>query len=193
MAERLLSDPEIINGLKENSGNRISFENLLYQQYAYFINEGKKKYSITEEDAFTAYSDSVISLLESINRGTFEGRSSLKSYLFSIFQHKCVDLIRKNTTNKSHVHHTDMLTEQLNMLADSAKSVIQQLIDKTDINIMRKKLLEIGENCRKMLLLHADGFTDREIALEMQYRSGDVAKTSRLRCLDKLRLLYNNK
>lgn len=188
-----LTDSDIINGIKGVSGSRIPSENYLYQEYSYFITEGKRKYSLTEEDAFTAYSDAVITVIHNIHNNTYEGRSSLKSYLFSIFSNKSVDIIRKNTTNKSQVHRTDMISEKLHLLADNARSVIQQLMDKADIDLIRLRLQEIGDNCRKMLLLHADGFSDKEIAIEMEYRSADVAKTSRLRCLDKLRQLYSKK
>ena len=41
--------------------------------------------------------------------------------------------------------------------------------------------------------MFADGYNDKEIATAMEYKTADVVKTSRLRCLDKLRQLYINK
>ena len=81
----------------------------------------------------------------------------------------------------------------LSMIADSAKTVVQQLIEKTDLDILKNKMKELGENCRQLLAMFADGYNDKEIAIFMEYKSVDVVKTSRLRCLDKLRQLYNNK
>ncbi len=41
-----------------------------------------------------------------------------------------------------------------------------------------------------MVLAWGEGFTDNQIAQELGYQSANVAKVSRLRCLDKLRELY---
>jgi hypothetical protein len=49
----------------------------------------------------------------------------------------------------------------------------------------------LGESCRKLLALFADGFSDQEIAVAMEYKTAEVVKTSRLRCIDKLRQSYN--
>jgi len=75
-------------------------------------------------------------------------------------------------------------------LSDPAKSVIQQLSERTDWELMKQKLNETGENCRQMLLQWAEGSSDKEIADTMGYKTADVVKTSRLRCLEKLRQLY---
>ena len=64
------------------------------------------KYTITQEDAFDAYSDTILAAIGKISERRFEGRSSLKTWLFQIFHNKCVDLIRKNSTHKNRVHKT---------------------------------------------------------------------------------------
>ena len=74
--------------------------------------------------------------------------------------------------------------------ADRERAFIQTLIDKTDWKVLREKLGQLGDDCRKMLLLWADSYSDREIAALMEYKTADVVKTSRLRCLGKLRQLY---
>ena len=187
------TDQEIVSGLLQSGTNRRRAEEQLFRQYNYFIHEGIRKYSLSNDESFDAYSDAVLSAIEKIITHSFEGRSSLKTWLFQIFHNKCVDLIRKKSTNKRSVHQTDEIKEGLHALADTARSVIQQLIDKADISLLRRQLQEIGDNCRKMLLLHADGYSDKEIALDMEYNSADVVKTSRLRCLEKLRQLYKSK
>lgn len=186
----LANDDEMIRVIKENNIARREAENQLFNQYSYFIKDGMKKYSLAEEDAFTAYSDTILQTLDNIASLLFEQRSSLKTYLYRIFKNKCVDLIRKKTTNKRSIYQTAPLSEMMNMIADRAKNVIQQLIDKNDFDLLKTRLNELGENCRKLLLFFADGYNDKEIALFMEYKSADVVKTSRLRCLEKLRGLY---
>jgi RNA polymerase sigma-70 factor (ECF subfamily) len=63
-------------------------------------------------------------------------------------------------------------------------------MEKNDWDLLHDKLNEIGENCRKLLLSWADGYPDKEIAALLEYKTADVVKTSRLRCLEKLRQSY---
>src|ERR1700761_9243862 len=128
----LPDDIDIIDNLRQNSSTRRKAEEHLFNRFAYFIREGARKYSLTEEDAFDVYSDTILSAIEKITTGLFEGRSSLKTYLFRIFHNKCVDRIRQLTTNKNKVHRTAASPDLLSHLSDSAKSVIQLLVDRSD-------------------------------------------------------------
>ncbi|MGH2647495.1 MAG: RNA polymerase sigma factor [Ginsengibacter sp.] len=168
-------------------------EEELFSRHSYFIKEGINKYSLDQEDVFNAYSDTILQAIDNVTANRFEKRSSLKTYLYRIFNNKCVDLIRKKTTNKGSVHQTTPISDMLTMISDPAKTIIQQLVEKTDWELLKTKLNEIGENCKQLLNMFAEGFTDREIVLSMEYKSADVVKTSRLRCLEKLRQLYKIK
>ena len=187
----IYKDLEIIHIIRENEPAKKNAENQLFARYVYFIEEGKKKYSLSEEDAFTAYSDTILTILNNVRNSNFESRSSLKTYLYKIYHHKCVDLIRKNTTNKRSIHETAPISDMLEMVGDKAKNALQKLIEKNDQNLLKMRLNELGEKCRKMLLFFADGFKDKDIAVFMDYKAAEVVKTTRLRCLDKLRMLYN--
>jgi RNA polymerase sigma-70 factor (ECF subfamily) len=68
---------------------------------------------------------------------------------------------------------------------------LQTLIEKAEWKLLTKRLAQLGEACQKMLLLWADSFSDKEIAMALEYKTADVVKTSRLRCLAKLRQLYD--
>lgn len=186
-------DEEIIRHLKESKMVRRKAEEELFSRHIYFIKQGINKYSLDQEDAFNAYSDTILQAIENVSADRFEKRSSLKTYLYRIFNNKCVDLIRKKTTNKNSVHQTAPVSDMLTMISDPAKTIIQQLVEKNDIALLKAKLTEIGENCKQLLSMFAEGYNDKEIAVTMEYKSPDVVKTSRLRCLDKLRQLYNIK
>jgi RNA polymerase sigma-70 factor (ECF subfamily) len=181
---------EIINGLLEAGHARRKSEEQLFNRFAYFINEGMHKQGLLQEQAFDVYSDTILSAIEKIRIGSFEGRSSLKTWVYQIFHNKCVDLIRKTTTHKNSIHRTLSISDLLTQLSDSAKSIVQQLSEQTDSDLLKQKLMEIGDNCKQMLMQWADGYSDKEIAHSMGYKTADVVKTSRLRCLDKLRQLY---
>lgn len=187
------SDEELIQHLQENNLLKRKAEDTLFNRYVYFIKEGMKKYALQEDEAFDAYSDAILHAIDNFRRERFESRSSLKTYVYSIFINKCVDLLRKKATNRNSVHQTSPIPDMLMLIADPAKTILQQLIERTDMNALKNKLQELGESCRKLLMLFADGYSDREVSVLMEYKSADVVKTSRLRCMDKLRLLYNVK
>jgi len=105
------ADEEMIRNLKESKMVRRKAEEELFSRHIYFIKEGVNKYSLDQEDAFNAYSDTILQVINNIAGNLFEKRSSLKTYLYRIFNNKCVDLIRKKTTNKSSVHQTAPISD----------------------------------------------------------------------------------
>jgi len=183
-------DGEILTNLSLTGAPRLRSEELLFNKYRYFIREGVLKYHIKEEESFDAYCDAILAFIREYQNGRFEGRSSLKTYIYKIFLNKCVDLVRKNSTNKRSVFQTSMISDRLEQLSDSSRSILQQLIEKADYSKLRQQIILLGENCQKMLMYWADNFSDREIAVALEYKSADVVKTSRLRCLEKLKQLY---
>ncbi|WP_019986648.1 RNA polymerase sigma factor [Rudanella lutea] len=184
------SDAQWIDELRAGGIRRRQAENRLYDQYAYFIREGARKHRLDEEQTATAYADALLALIDQVVSGRFEGRSSLKTYLYSLFSNKCVDQIRRKTTNRESVHGGIELDGALLQLPDESRSVVQQLIAQYDAGQLRQRLRLLGEKCQSMLLAWGDGFSDEDIALQQGYNSSAVAKTSRLRCLEKLRELY---
>jgi len=184
--ERELID-SLLNGLERKKA-----EDRLFNRYAYFIKEAIYKYSLSQEEAFDLYSDSIISAIEKIVSGSFRAESSLKTWLYSIFHNKYVDLIRKRTTNKNSVHHVIEIPDVLLQFSDNARTIVQELIVKADYEVLRQKLMQIGSNCKDLLLYWADGYNDKQIAELMKYKTSDVVKTTRLRCLEKLKHLYHS-
>jgi RNA polymerase sigma factor (sigma-70 family) len=183
----LEQDSQIIYGLKAEYAERHRQEKNLYQQYAYFVDEGCRKYNLNYDDSFSAYSDAVLSALHNIINDRFDGRSSLKTYLYQIFSNKCIDLVRKNTTNKQQVHKTMPVADAMSQLPDKARNIIEHLVTSELKANVKMQLETIGQKCKELLLMFEDGLTDKEIAELLSYSNAAVVKTTRLRCLDKLR------
>jgi len=184
------TDQEIIEQLRLSGIDKRRSEEQLFNRFAYFIREGMTKHALSEDESFNAYSDTILAALENISNTHFEARASLKTYLYQIFHNKCVDLLRKKSTNKYSVHQSESISDKLMLLSDTARSVVQKLIDKADWNLLREKLNQLEDKCRQLLMYWGENYSDKEIATRLQYKTADVVKTSRLRCLEKLRKLY---
>ncbi len=189
------SDEFIINNIKIGGITRKKAENSLYQKYQYFIRDASFKHQITQDECFTLYSESILVLIENIDSGRFEQRSSIKTYLYKIFYNKCVSQIRKNATNISRVHLNDspITYKHLDELPDQAKGIVSKLIFEDESEYLNKMLSKLGEKCQDILANWSNGKTDKEIAVQLGYNNEFVAKTSRMRCLEKLRELYLKK
>lgn len=182
-----MQDHEIVDGLASGYSHRQTFEKELYTKYKYFIQEGCRNYKLSLDDSFSAYTDAVLSVIHNVIERNFGNRSSLKTYLYKVFSNKCIDFVRKKTTNKERVNISAVEPELLGQLPDSARIVVEKLIDNQKLLALKQYLSEIGEKCKQILLLFQDGYSDKEIAEQLAYNSASVAKVTRLRCLEKIR------
>ena len=186
------AEREIIEKLLETGSSRRKGEEELFKMFSYFVREGARKYHLSEDEALDAYSDTILVTIEKVSNMSFKATSSLKTFVYKIFHNKCVDLIRKKTTNKNSVHQTVSISDMLVQIPDAAKPIIQQMTEKSNWELLKKMLDETGGNCKQVLTLFADGYSDKDIAEALSYKTADVVKTSRLRCVEKLRHLYKS-
>ena len=173
--------------LQAGGAQRRLAEKNLYERFMYLVQHGMRTYRLSEDDSVSAYSDTILSVINNVVGGRFEGRSSLKSYIFQIFMNKCVDAVRKKTTNRHTIYDHEMVENLTRALPDKARNIVQQLIEINERTSLMEKITALGEKCRQLLLLFEDGYSDKEIAVEMEYNTPEVVKTTRLRCLEKLR------
>lgn len=185
------ADSEIIEGILKGGRQRQKFENILYKKYMYFIKEGVRKNQIEEHESASVYSDTILNVIDNIVNRKFEGRASLKTYIYQIFSNQCVSLIRKKTTNKaSSTYDTVLLSELMYPMSDYTQNIIQKIIEREEEQVLMQKLNTIGEKCKELLLLWANGYSDKEIVDKLAYSSIDVVKVTRMRCIEKLRKIY---
>lgn len=185
-----LSDAVIIKGILGDGILQRTTENRLYEQFFYFIKDATYKHQLSEDEAASIYTDTILAFLENVRNHKFEGKSAIKTYLFQIFSNKCVDFLRKTSTNKMSVHETQPMEDFILSMPDDTKNILQKLIAENDVTLLKDKINLLGEKCQQMLMAWGEGFSDNKIAEDLGYQSANVAKVSRLRCLEKLKELY---
>lgn len=164
----------------------------LFKAFLYFMKEAGKMYRLREDEIFDAYSDAVLQVVDNIKHRQVENRTSVKGQLHDVFHGLCVNRLRKKSKNEP-VSYSSELTDSLKGIADSAKSTIDALMDNHRVAVLKNKIEQLSAGNRQLLTLFAEGYTDEEIASIMGYKSTDVVKTTRLRCLDKLKRFYYTK
>jgi len=185
-------EQKIFEGLTQNGPEKRKIEELLFTSYSYFINQGIKKYQLSEEEIFDAYTETILLAITRIENHTFQVGTSLETWLYQIFHNKCIDQLRKKTTNKYSIHHTSSINKALFQLSDNNKSFEQALVEKSEWDLLKQKINEMDGPCGQLLLLFAEGHSDKDISELMSFKNADVVKTSRLRCMQKLRELYKS-
>jgi RNA polymerase sigma factor (sigma-70 family) len=186
------NDNSILKGIRLGGAEKRKAENLLFEKYNYFINHGAKKFNILLEEASIVYSDAILTVIDHIKVDKFESKASLKTYLNQIFYNQCVSFIRKKTTKKAtSTYDTVLLDNILEPLHDESQNIISQIIQKEEESDLMERILKIGEKCKELLMLWAEGNSDKEIVNLLAYASVDVVKVSRMRCMAKLKGLYN--
>ena len=185
-----LSDENIIHGIMADGILQRTTENKLYEHFFYFIKDATFKHKLLEDEAASLYTDTILAFIENVKNKRFEGKSAVKTYLYQIFSNKCVDFLRKTTTNKMSVHEAQPIQDWILSMPDDSKSALQELILEHEIEVLKRKIKLLGEKCQQMLMAWGEGFSDNKIAEELGYQSSNVVKVSRLRCMNKLREMY---
>lgn len=184
------TDKDFIRGIRQGYPQRQVWENKLYLAFRYLIKEAVWKHKIQEDEASMAYSDAILATIKHIDGNTFEQRSSLKTYIYKIFQYKCIDSLRAAQTQKNGAGNREELDNYLELLPDEQQDTMRQLCAKYEVALLKKRIQLMDDRCKRIILAWGEGFRDSEIAEDLGYQSPAVAKTSRLRCLEKLKKSY---
>ena len=177
-----MKDNDIISGIKQGGSQAEAVINYLFDKNRGLVGSAIKKHQLTEEEALDAYSDAILGLRKQILADKFRGESKLSTYLYTIFQRRCVDSIRKKATHRIHTapEYPDVADDGQNMERDM---ITQEMFDKL-MGYMNK----LGEACRKVLMYrYYWGYEDMgKIAELAGIKNANTAGSLRYRCMKQL-------
>ncbi|MEP0984558.1 sigma-70 family RNA polymerase sigma factor [Ekhidna sp.] len=175
------SEKEIISDIRE--GNSKAMEKLYLAHRKEFVSWSIGKFGISEDDALDHYQDTMTIIFEKIMNGSLtEIESSLKTYIFSIGKNKVRQQFDEAARKEK---HGDGLQEHYRFLAeDSDAAVIFEEAKNQTSNLFQT----IGEGCKEILkLFYYEKKSMSEIADIMGHKSEGVSRTTKKRCLEKIR------
>lgn len=157
----------------------------LYEQYFYLIRVGRKKYpKMDEDDLLTAYNATIISFRKHILNQGFRGNSSIATYLNRIFFNKCIDILRKHSSNKE-----DSGYESLPEFPDTTHtpSILKQIYQEEKLKRVMRLLGHLGGVCKK-IIIDAEywGYNATEIAERVGFSNSRSVSSKKYDCLKRL-------
>lgn len=183
-----MTDNAILEGLK--TGDNAYLKHLYLEHKAAFLNF-TKNYGITKNNALDIYQDAILALSENIATGKLTSlNSSLKTYLFSIGKYMVFDYLRaKNKLRHIDDNHFNSLALKIDFDFD--------VLFKKESNQTEKKLElafnKLGIKCKTILkLFYYQNYNAEEIVELLEYKSKDVVKSQKYRCLKHLKEIFEN-
>lgn len=142
-----------------------------------------KRARCDEHEAREAFSIACIGVNNRIQTTTgydFLATASLKTYLTSATIRAAWLVMRRRKNDSG--------DEENNRHSEGGEDLNNWFRQKDCREILEKALANIGERCKKILVLFNDGFGMKEIMKEMNFGTEDVAKTEKWQCQERFKV-----
>ena len=174
-----LTDVDKILAIKKKNEFLVGRIYGLYRnEFFYFL---KKSISINPDDIQEIYQDAFMVLCNKIYENKLNAdnlTSSLKSYLFGVGIRIAYNVNRKNGKLP-----TEEIPETIDVPHDNEPGLGEE-----NEKIIQKAVHEMGEPCHTILVKqYWEDKRAEEIAIEMNYKNPDTAKTQKYKCIQKLK------
>ena len=105
--------------------------------------------------------------------------SNLHSYMCGIAKYVWMNKSKKE--NKKRVENID---DQYDIKSDTTP--VSLLLDQSKVEQLNGLLQKLGRNCKEVLMYWANGYSMKEIATMMNYKSDNMAKKKKYKCFKEL-------
>jgi RNA polymerase sigma factor (sigma-70 family) len=164
--------------------NKMSLEEAIRQLYqehlqvtrSFIIGQGG-----TEQDADDIFQETVVSFIDTVQKGKFRQESGIRTFLISIAKHLWFNEIRrrKRADKREKVYEMDRSQE------DTEISIVIQ--DRELEKQLQNLISALGESCRKILnLFYYENLSMKEIVAHLHYENEQVVRNKKYKCLQQL-------
>ncbi|MEM7367133.1 MAG: sigma-70 family RNA polymerase sigma factor [Bacteroidota bacterium] len=175
----------IIGSIRQ--GDKQALHSLYLKHRVGFTEWAQKRYNCTAETATDIYQESIIVMYENIVEGKLtELTGSIRNYLFGIGKFKLMERSRKSSRWSSMEELRQTETEW--QFEGKNSDIHHQLELSEQQKQLRQMLASLGSPCREILSwFYYDRFSMEAICSRLGYKSSDVVKSQKARCMRKLR------
>lgn len=183
-----LLDNQILEGIISGDRNRINdVFRYLYKSHYQGILKLVTSNKGSESDATDTFQNGLLVLFNQIKSEKFQGKSSVKTYLFAI----CRNLWLKELSKK---HHENSSLEELPTLVADANTGGEEINFSTKKLTLSYLLEQLDVSCQEVLTdFYFRGMSVKEISTKYALTNEDSAKNKKYRCMKKLMDLVKNK
>lgn len=173
------TDKDIIQSIRD--GRDDGLVHLYKIHRSEFSNWASKKYRVDLDLVQDAFQDAILALRFNVVQGKADDlQSGLKTYLFAIGKNQLFNRLKKNKYEFS--------AEEITLLRRQSSENFQrhELTERQEK--IKELVAKIDEPCHSILrMFYYLGYSMEVIAVRLEYKSEDVAKTLKSRCIKKIR------
>lgn len=177
-----IASEKILKGIFDNDRSIIQF---VYDKYFNTIKSYVIKYGGSKEDAWDIFQDGIVIIYEQIKNEDLEIKSSFITYFFTVCKYQWLKTVRQNSNKYFEVIEESKDVERLHHQEHTIK------LDEVIENEKRNKLyhvsfLKLSKECQYLLKLVAKGFSVKELAEALNYKSTGFTYKKRRICKQRL-------
>lgn len=165
------------------SGDEKEMERIYFKYRDEFVRWSISRFGIPEAEALDHYQDTLTIFFEKVMEGSLQSlESSIKTYLYGIGKNKLMQSYEQKKRQERHQgsvaeHYQFLATEEVNIsFYAEAKQITEALFS------------QLGDKCQEILrLFYYEKKPMKEIAQIMGHNSEAVSRTTKKRCLEKIK------
>ena|ERR1700688_3234013 len=174
------SDSDLVEAIREKDLLEQAILQL-YQDHAEITSSFIMGKGGTEQDADDIFQETIVSFVDSVQKGKFRQEAGIRTFLISISKNIWYNEIRRRQRagNREKIFEMDRDQEE--------GPVTETIHDREMKQQLNKLLQELGESCRKILeLFYYENLSMKEIVTQMHYENEQVVRNKKYKCLQEL-------
>jgi len=135
----------------------------------------------SRQDAEDVFQEVMVAFIELVQKDKFRGESSVKTFLYSLNRHTWLNELKRR--GRSLAREEKYEKGQVQTEPDTSDLIA----DREGRNEVMRLVGELGETCRKILLLfYYENFSMKEILDATEYENEQVVRNKKYKCLKQL-------
>ncbi|MEM0997902.1 MAG: sigma-70 family RNA polymerase sigma factor [Bacteroidota bacterium] len=152
----------------------------IYQEFFPRIAQAIRQNSGNETEARDIFQDALMVVFQKSRDPEFQLSSSFYTYLYAVARNLWLKKLRKKD------RHWVTIDGEMESIADHPPFLAEELRREAQYQLYRRKLQELGEQCRELLKLSLAGTRVSEIVKKMNFSSEGYARKRKFKCKEQL-------